>query len=582
VRAPPAIHEATRGTLESTILTLQAPDRPDAITLQLQPIDQGDQQPSLLGVSVSGLMIAVALVVLLASANVANLLLAGAIGRRQEIATRLALGASRARLGRQLITESLVLGAIAGLAGLLASYWLAPALARAAFLPPALEVGPDYRVYLFVTTVTVVTSLLVGLAPARQGARRDLLSAIKADHLGSSTPRLGHRFRQTLVGAQAACAVVLLVASALLTRSLAQAAGFEFGFDPNRIFNVDIGNATNGRAWDPARRAVFWDAALQRVRQIPGVESASMASIAPLGSAFADQRMPDGRVVKRHETSAEFFETVGADVRRGRTYTDAEVRGDMPVAVISERLAQLYWPNEDPIGSALQRLWGDDDPPGAVDRAQRKPAGTRVIGVVADTMTALRMTDPPTLYLPLRMSSVPRLVVRVRDEPFVRARSVEDALRAVDPDVDTRVEFAIDQRNRQLEPLEVNAMLGAIVGLGGLVLAVTGLFGVTVFMARQRHREIGVRLTLGATPREIRAMLLGDSLVPVGVGLAVGLGASILSGRVLESSLFGVSARDPLAMAAAVACLLAASLAAVVPTARRAARVDLVGMLREL
>lgn len=581
VRAPDGMREPTRGILESTTASLlQAqPSRP--IAVQMQPLD--DRDARVLGVGVTALMVAVGLVVLLASANVANLLLAGAAGRRHEIATRLALGASRTRVGRQLLTESLVLGAIAGAAGFGIALWLAPALAWAAYLPPALDVQPDLRVYLFVTGLTIFMSVASGMAPARHGSRGDLLSSIKTDRHGARHGRLlGHRVRQVLIGIQAACAVLLLIVAALLTRSLAHAAGFDFGFDPDRIFNVDIGNATNGRVWDADRRRAFWDAALERVRQIPGVESASLASIAPLGGVSASQRLTDGRVAKRHETSAGYFETVGARLLRGRTYTDAEVRANAPVAVLSARLARNYWGNDDPLGSSLQRLWGDDDPPGAQDRPQRKPAGTRVIGVVEDTATSLHSADLPTLFLPVRMSAVPRLVVRVRDQPRMRSRAIEEALRAVDPDVDTRVEFAADGRNREIEPLRIRATLGVIVGLGALALAVIGLFGVTVFVLHQRHHEIGVRLTLGATRRDVVAMLIRDSLTPIGLGLAVGLGVAVLAGRVLQSALFGVSANDPFAVIVALVVLLGASLMAIVPTARRAARVDLADMLRDL
>ena len=581
VRAPEGMRERTRWALASTTVALLDGEPSRATAVQMLPLD--DREARVLGVGVTVLMVAVGFVVLLASANVANLLLAGAVGRQREIATRLALGATRMGVGRQLMTESLALGAIAGATGFGAALWLTPALAWVAYLPPALDVEPDLRVYMFVTSLAVLMSVASGIAPARHGARGDLLSSIKSDRLGARQGRLsGNRLRQVLIGAQTTCAVLLLVVAALLTRSLAHAAGFDFGFDPDRIFNVDIGNATNGRAWDPARRRAFWDAALERVRQIPGVESASLASIAPLGSVSASQRLPDGRLTKRHETSADYFGTVGARILRGRTYTDAEVRANAPVAVLSARLARDYWGDDDPIGSSLHRVWGNDDPPGAQERPQRKPAGTRVIGVVEDTATSLYSAELPTLFLPVRMSAVPRLVVRVRDEPRTRAPAIEEALRAVDPDVDTRIEFATDGRTREIEPLRIRATLGVIVGLGALALAVIGLFGVTVFVLRQRHHEIGVRLTLGATRRDIVAMLLRSSLTPVGIGLAAGLGLAIVSGRVLESALFGVNADDPIAMSSAAAILLIASLIAIVPTARRAARVNLADMLRDL
>lgn len=325
-----------------------------------------------------------ALLLFLACSNVTNLLLANAVGRRREIGTRLALGAGRGRVVRQLLTESLLLGAAGGVAGLVLASWIAPLLGRALRVPPLLDVTPDIRVYTFAVTTTLAAGLLAGLAPARYGRRGDLLTALQDRNEDGSVAT--NRTRTVLIASQACGSLVLLVTAALFTRSLVQAVSFDLGFDADRMANVSV---PFGRGYDAPRRATYWDAALERVRQLPGVSGASLVALAPFEGADAPHRLEDGRgqgrPVLRNEVTGDYFATAGIRLFRGRTFTPDEVRDDAAVAIISASLARLYWGDAEPLGATLDRVWGPPDPPDSRPRGLlRKPAGTRVVGVAAD------------------------------------------------------------------------------------------------------------------------------------------------------------------------------------------------------
>jgi predicted permease len=359
-----------------------------APSVRLTPADDDRSVERLTAIAIT--MAVIALLVFLACSNVANLLLANAAGRRREIGTRLALGASRARIVRQLFTESVLLGAAAGASGLVLSVWLAPLLGRALHLPPLLDLEPDLRVYTFTAGITGLAGVLAGLAPARFGRRGDLLGALQADRTSAPSTMAPNRLRTILIGAQATGSTVLLVVAALFARSLGQAMSFDLGFDPDRLVSVSIGF---GRGYDAPRTATYWDAALDRVRQMPDCAGAALAAIAPFGDGYAPDRPAGGtgphRYLLRNEVSAEFFQTAGIRVLRGRTFNRDEVRGQSPVAVISAELARSYWKDEEPLGSTLDRVWGHRGVPEARGLV-RKPAGTRIIGVVADTITRFR------------------------------------------------------------------------------------------------------------------------------------------------------------------------------------------------
>jgi predicted permease len=551
-----------------------------------------DNSFAIFGASIT--MAIVALVVVLASVNVANLLLASAAARSREIGIRLTLGASRLRVVRQLLTESVLLGLCGGAAGLALAWWTAPLLARLLDMPEMLDVSPGLRVLRFSVLVTIGVGLVAGLAPARYGRRDALLSAINADTPSATSVTTG-RLRSILVGSQAAAATVLLVCAALLMRALVEVSRFDLGLHADHLVRVSA-NFRNSYA-DGSVRA-YLDAAQARLRQVPGVTGASLALVGPFEGGYAPMRVgpQTGRTVRgylrgepalevvRNETSAEYFATVGAQIVRGRAYTDDEVRGTAPVAIISESLARKFWPNEDPIGSSLTRVWGDETP--ATGRAMgflRKPVGTRIVGVVSETVTRLRSYDSPALYLPLHPLEErrARLIIRTTGNPQGTMSGIRDTLKAIDPDVDIQLAFVSDGLREQMRYPKAFAVIAGVFGSSTLLLAVIGLVGVTAFVVRQRRREVSVRLALGATGADVVRMLVRDSLRPVVAGITCGLLLSLLAGHVIRGMLYGVSGHDPISIVSAVVILLLAATAAALGPARRALRIDPAEMLKQ-
>jgi predicted permease len=542
----------------------------------------------------SVIMTIVAMVIVLASVNVANLLLASAAARGREIGVRLTLGASRLRIVRQLLTESLLLGLLGGGAGLALAWWTTPLLARLLDVPEMLDVAPGWRVLRFSALVTIGVGLVAGLAPARYGRRGALLPAMNTDTPAATSATTG-RLRAVLVSGQAAVSIVLLVCAALLVRALVEVSHFDLGLSANRLVRVSA-NFRNSYADGSAR--AYLDAAQDRLRLVPGVDGVSLALMGPFERGYAPMRVgpQTGRTVRgylrgepavevvRNETSADYFATIGANIVRGRSYTADEVRSTAPVAVISESLARKFWPGEDPIGSSLTRVWGDEIP--ATGRPMgflRKPVGTRIVGVVSETVTRLRSYDSPALYLPLDPLEArrARLIVRTTGNPQGVMAGIRDTLKAIDPEVDIQFAFVSDGLREQMRYPKSFAVIAGVFGGSTLLLAVIGLFGVTAFVIRQRRREVSVRLALGATGADMVRMLLTDSLRPVVIGITCGLLLSLIAGHVIRGMLYGVSGHDPISIVSAILILLAAATAAALGPARRALRIDPAEMLKQ-
>lgn len=573
--------EAEMRALTTAIAIERGQKASDPATMaRLQPVngDRGDS--AVIAAIFMGL---VGLLVLLACANVTNVLLANAASRSREIGTRLALGAGRGRVVRQLLTESVLLGLAGGVAGLTLAMWTTPPLAALVQVPEAYDVTPDGVVYAFVALLTIGVGLIAGLAPARYGRSGDVLSALKVDQSAAPTPLRRGRLRSLLIGGQATVSIVLLVVAALLTRSLVRAAFLDLGFDADRLMTVSTGNSTNSRRWSPERIEAFWNTALAQIRQLPGVAGASLAGAPPFSGITASQVLPTGIRVNRNETTAEYFATVGIRVLRGRAYTADEVRNEVPVAVVSESLARAVWGEANPVGASMDRAWGQDGAAASAGSTLRRPKGTLVVGVVADAigdLDSLRR-GVPTIYLPLARRMVPRLVVRATGDVRSMERPVQDALRAANPDMDSRVTFASNELDRQLSVPKTLALLGVIAGGSALGLALVGLFGVTAFVVGQRRHEVTVRMALGASQTAIVQMLLRDSLRPVAIGLICGLVLALASGQLMQFLLYGVSGRDPVAILTAIAVLFGAALAAVLGPARQVARENPAQVLKQ-
>lgn len=442
-------------------------------------------------------------------------------------------------------------------------------------MPPTLDMRPDVRVYAFLVASTLFAGIVAGLAPARYGVRGDLSAPLKGGATGAGPSRPG-RTRATLVGVQTAASIVLLVLAALLTRSMVRVISVELGFDDARLVVVSPNFQAAG--YDEAQAAAYWDQAIERLARMPGVEHAAVVDLAPfaLGSGYGRSvttQFEDGEaVVFQYGTGAGYFNTSGTPLLRGRAYTAAEVASEAPVAVVSEALAQRLWPGAEAFGATLEVL-------------HERFADVRVIGIAADAVTNSRQLDeavPMTFYMPFDRddSLVGQLLVRTAGDAGTALPSVHEAVRALDPrllPITVPVRHGVQEALGTLRGFLLMATLLGAVALG---LAITGVFGLTAFAVEQRTSEIGVRMALGAGGRDVMRLMLRDSLRPVAVGLAVGLLGALAGSRVLTSYLYGVSPRDPLAMATAVAVLLvAASVAASVPT-RRATLVDPANVLR--
>jgi predicted permease len=546
----------------------QDPYRPTGVHLESARSMRRPSDTKIISLVVAIVLTVVGLVMLLACVNVANLQLASAIERQREIGVRLALGATRARLVRQLVTESLVLGLAAGVIGLLATVWLVPTLASVVQLPVTVDASPDVRVYLFLAVLSLAAGIGAGLAPARHGTRGDLMTPLKGDGPGVGSSGRPSRLRAALIGVQAASSFVLLVAAALLTRAAVRATQVDLGFDAQHLVAI---TAAFGRGnYDEVRARAYWDLALERIRAVPGVRAAALADAPPYLGYGVFTLSREGRQYRTslNRTSADYFSTVGLRVVRGRTYTPQEVAAGAPVAVINETLAREFWPGADPIGSSVETF----------DRKTR----STVIGIVSDSITArLRELRPATMYWPLTAAVTGRIVVRTNAQPETVVPSLRAVVQPLDPRVRLDIALVAEGLEKELDQPRILASLSGGLAALALGLALVGIYGVTSFVTGQRTREIGVRIAVGATAGDVMRLLLADSLRPVSIGLGVGVVVALFAGRLLTGILYGIQALDPAAFAGAVIVLFTSSAVAVYIPTRRAARVDPVCVLRQ-
>ena len=514
----------------------------------------------------------IGLVLLLACANAAAVLVASAITREREIGIRCAVGASRSRIVRQLVTESVALGAIAALVGLGLSYWAIPVIGRMIEAPAGADLDPDLTVYLFVAIVTLVSGVAAGLAPAWHGRGADLLTPLKGD--GARQDRLApRRLRSLLVVTQAAVSVLLIVLASLFARATFRAANVDVGFDPRGLYGISAALGKVDR--DGAAIRDFWARAVPEVRSLPGVLEAGLAELTPFGDAYRSSitREQPARTIYLNRTRAEYFKTLGLRVLTGRIYTQDEIAAGAPVAVVSQSLAKAYWPNESPIGRTL---------PSQIPLATT--ARPVIVGVVADAITMrLHERSAFAIYEPLDPGSEQfgRLIVRVAPGTTGVVEQVRQRLQSVDAQADIRI--ASVEANLQLEasrPRMLAALTGSV-GIIAIALCVIGLYGLTASVVGQRTREMGVRIAMGAQPADLLQLLMWDSLRPVVIGLALGAGAALLASRVVVATMFfGVSPHDPIAFGGAALVLLAAATLAVMLPTRRAASTDAASVLR--
>lgn len=531
----------------------------------LDPRDRAGALP------ISGLLQAiVSLVLLTACANIAGLLLARSSLRRREIGIRQALGASRARIIQQLLTESLLLSLLGALAGLLVAAWARDLLISLSGATPiaALDLSLDYRVLSFTFSASLLAGLTFGLAPALQASKPDLIPALKNEAAGKGYRR--SRLRNAFVVSQTALSVVLLIGSGLFIRSLQNAQTIDPGFkvEGALIATLDPGLLRYGEE----QGQEFFRQAVERVGALPGVESASLMDFVPLGLRFAQHDVfVEGRNGSRavstgfNTVGPRYFQTMGIPVRRGREFTTQDRTGALPVVMLNETLARRLWPGEDPIGKRL-RLGGPSDPE------------AEVIGVARDGKYAtLGENARPYIYRPLLQSYASRmtLVVRTTGNPETLSAAVREQIHSLDPNLPVaqiktlaeRVEFA-------LFPARLGAALLGAFGLLALGLAATGVYGVIAYSVSQRAQEFGIRMALGADGADVRRLVLREGLKVALIGVTVGLALSLAATRLTTGFLYGVGANDPLTFVGVALLLTAVALLACYLPARRATKVD--------
>jgi predicted permease len=522
----------------------------------------------------------VAVVLLIACANVANLLLARGAVRARELAVRASLGASRARLVRQLLAEGFLLAALGGVSGVILGAWSVRLVVRLPVfanqfgaIPPTL----DPRVLGFAIGAMVLSGVLFALPPAFRTSRVDLVTSLKLGTPGSGSGK--SRLRTGLVVAQLALSLVILVAAGLFVRTLQALYRIEPGFETRHVLVATIDVGLQGYDEPRARRLL---AELeQRVRQLPGVQHAALGFMLPLGGGGWDTRIvaaeavtaPDDPGLKSdvNTVTPSYFETLGMPVVAGRGFTAADREGAPPVAIINEAVAQALWPGRNPVGRRF-RIGHTEDV-------------LEVVGVVRTARYRSLVEAPrPFYYRPFAQAYRPSMTLHVRtasDDPYTVLQSVRRALDELDRDLPlSRVRTLAQRLDGSLGSQRTAAVLVSVYGGLALVLAVIGLYGSMSYAVSRRTREMGVRMALGARASEVRRHVLAQALRVALLGTIIGVVAAIPAARLVRTQLYGVEPTDPATLVAVIVVLIAASVAAAYVPARRATKVDPVVALR--
>ncbi len=523
---------------------------------------------------------AVAFVLLIACANVANLLLARAASRSREIAVRLALGAGRRHLVRQLFTEGLVLSLAGAAAGLLLAYATVGAVTgtEALAVPRIDEVSLDARVVGFTALLAVATALLFALIPAFRSARTDVQGSLREGARGTSGDRSGVLVRRALVVLEFALAVSLVVGAGLMIKSFARLTSVDPGFRPERLLTFHLALPESEYTSDTARVA-FHDRLLEELAALPDVESAATTTVLPFSGGWSTGSFTvEGHEPARGEpnpwgdiriVSPDFARTMGIPVLRGRFLTEADAMGAERAVVVDEEMVRRFWPDRDPIG---QRISFDEE------------NWWSVVGVVGHTAHEGLDADPRVqLYFPARRLGPSGMwyVLRTRDRPLGVMPSVRATLRTVDEDQPVSEVATMEARMAEVVgPRRLSAVLLAAFAAVALLLAATGAYGVLSFAVHQRTRELGVRMAMGANRRAVLRMVMAQGLRLALLGVALGLAAALLLTRLLASQLYGVGAGDPSTFALVTLLLVGVATLSTLLPALRATRVDPLVALR--
>jgi putative ABC transport system permease protein len=542
--------------------------------------DTGDARP-LLAVLFGG----VGFVLLIACANVANLLLADAASRRRELAVRSALGASRFRVARQMLTECVVLSVTGGAIGALLAWWtrdglvaLFPQNISNLNLPRVERIDMGAGVFLFAMAMSVGTGILFGVLPAWTLSRGDLQGALKDGARGTSGSRRAHT---ALVVIEVALSIVLVAGALLMVQSFLRLQRQDLGFEPRRVLSARL--LLPGYRYDgEGRIAAFATALVERLQALPGVESAGVTNYLPLSGwwgtiTFAVEGRPEPPAGSEPNAdyrlaTEDYFDAMGIRLVAGRAFTSRDSSSSPPVVIVNETLARRYWPGENPVGRRIVR------------RVANERRTFEVVGIVGDVKSfGLEEETHAELFRPYAQAPSPLLgiVVRTSGDPASLAPALRQAVWSVDRDQPIRNLMPMeDLAAESLAFRRVGMMLAGSFGALALALAAMGIYGVLNYAVSVRTREIGVRVALGATRRQVARLVVRDALVMVGLGVSIGLAAAVALMRVLRSALFEVQPGDPLTYAAVAGILLTVALAAAWLPARRATSVDPVVALR--
>jgi putative ABC transport system permease protein len=569
--------------LQAQVSAIATQEAHEAVTLEsvVTPLNE-----FIVGQSRRGLWLllgAIAAVLLIACANLANLSLSRTLGRLREAAIRSALGASRARLVARALFEHLALSIAGGLLGIWVAWGALAAFVRTApvELPRVNEVTLDARVLAFAATVSLVAGMIVAVFPAWRLASRDVQRGLRAAGTAFTSDRGGARSRAALLILQVALSVTLLVVTALLAISFIRVLSIDRGFDASRVLTVDVSFPAERYAGEPVRRAAY-DRLLASVRALPGVQGATSSSMLPLsGQGQSNFIVAEGSTAPRFEQPSanfrfiapDFFRTLGIAVQRGRSFgaDERDPRRPAPVLVSSATAARI-WLGQDPIGKRFSRGVGEEQ-------------GFEVVGVVTDArVTSVEHTPPLMVYVPYwwRSRASLTLIVKTTAEPSSLLPSIRRSIHAIDPDtaigearpLEQLVDASIAARRYQMR-------LFVVFGAVALFIATLGVYAVTAFGVSRRRREMNIRVALGAQASQVRRMIVGQGLSPVLLGVAVGVAGALAVGRAIARLLFDVGARDPLVIAGVAALVSAAGVVASTVAARQGMSIDPAAALRE-
>jgi len=548
----------------------------------LRQMISGDIRPALLV-----LFAAVGFVLLIACANVGNLLLARAVGRQKEVAVRAALGASRARLVRQFLTESVLLGLAGGTVGLLLASWGAGALV--AMFPPTIanlsiprvdEIPTDSRVLGFALAASLLTSLLFGVMPALESFGPNINESLKESGRSLAGSARGRRFRSALVVSEVALSLILLSAAGLTIKSFVHLLRGDLGFNSKNVLSMRVLLPGYGsKYYAESQQLAFSDQAIARIKSLPGVQSVGTVTFLPLSGWWGSRQVSvEGQLASPGQkpdvvwssVTRDYFDAMKIPLIKGRSFADQDVQGAPAVAIISESLARRLWPKEDPVGKRVA-IEGFKQP-------------REVVGVVGD-VRQLGLTSEKTSEVYVPFAQVPtRLLcfaIRTASDPSGLAKAAQREIWAVDKDQAVAYVMSMDQlASESLAPQRIITLLLGIFAGSALLLAAVGMYGVISYSATQRTHEIGIRMALGARSADVLKLVVGQGLVLVLAGVVIGLAGALGLMRFVSSLLYGVRASDPATFVSVAAVLTVVALVASYIPARRAAKVDPMVALR--